>query len=250
MTPAQQKRCALYSRCSTSTQDPSLQQTELRQVAEQRGWHVVIERTDIGSGKRASRPGIDEIRELARRGKLDLIVVWRLDRLGRSLKNFLDVLQELRDAKVNLVSLREGFDLETSMGRAMAQLLALLAELEGEWNKERVLAGLAEARRKGRRLGRRPRAVDVDQALELRASGKSIREVARALDVPRAVLHRAVTSPAGGRCSVCDVEVLTDMHERSRWHLGPDGQPCDGAGRGVVPLRVSESPPQVADGGA
>jgi DNA invertase Pin-like site-specific DNA recombinase len=235
-------RVALYARTSTSKQDPGLQTTELRQVAAQRGWNVVVERVDQLSGKRASRPGIDEIRELARRGKLDAVVVWRLDRLGRNLRNFLDLLEEFRAAKVNIISLREGFDLETPMGRAMAQILALLAELEGEWNKERVLAGLEEARRKGKRLGRRPLEVDVDHVLELHSNGRSVREIARELDVARSVVHRALTAPPDGVCVVCGAEVQADLHGRARWHFEVEADLCDGFGQAVLPLPVPKTP--------
>jgi DNA invertase Pin-like site-specific DNA recombinase len=187
-------RAALYARISTAEQRPDLQVTELHQVAAQRGWSIVFEGVDVASGTRASRPQLDALRSLVRKGQVDVVAVWRLDRLARSLRNFLDTTEELRSNNVALVSLREGIDLTTAVGRTFAQLIAVIAEMERELIRERVVAGVAEARRRGKQIGRRRRRVDLDQARALRASGLSIREVAASMCLPRSVVHRALVA--------------------------------------------------------
>lgn len=225
-------RVALYARVSTADQNAALQLDALRSAAEQRGWDVVAEHVDHASGARASRPGLDEIRALARSGRLDLIAVWRLDRLARSVRNFVDLAEELRANRVALVSLREGLDFTTAVGRTFAQLLAVLAELEREVIRERVSAGIAAARRRGKRIGRRPRQIDLDRALELRAQGASVRAVAAELGLPRSVVHRALSAAPGGACKVCGTPVLLDLHGRPRWHPAQGaGAPCAGVGQ-------------------
>jgi DNA invertase Pin-like site-specific DNA recombinase len=185
-------RAALYCRVSTTDQNVDMQLIELRELAKHRGWTVAAELVDHASGVRASRPGLDELRELVRRRRVDVVAVWRLDRLGRSLRNFLEIADELREHRVSLVSAREGLDFSTTLGRTFAQLITLLGEMEREWIRERVIAGVANARRKGKRLGRRPRRFDVELARELRSAGRSVRQISTELGVPRSVVHRAL----------------------------------------------------------
>ena len=151
-------------------------------------------RSDRAHGRGQRRPGLDEVRDLARRGRVDVVVVWRLDRLARSLRNFIDLAEELQASGVTLVSLREGLDLSTGVGRTFAHLIAVIAEMERELIRERVVAGVAAARHRGKRIGRRPRHVDLDVATELRAAGLSYREVSARMGLSASIIHRALTS--------------------------------------------------------
>ncbi len=230
----------MYARTSRTDQDAAMQISELRALAEHRRWQVCGEFIDQTSGARASRPALTQVEDLVRRGRVDLVAVWRLDRLGRSLKNFLTIVDEFEANRVQLVSVREGIDMSTPMGRMFARLLAVFAEMEREWIIERTRAGLDEARRRGVRLGRRPTRIDLDHALQLRAEGWTIRSVAQELGVARSVVHRAVKRAPGGLCAVCRAPVLLDMHGRAHWHpaLGEGAAVCSGAGHDVDPLEA------------
>src|SRR5215207_10416290 len=129
----------------------------MREYVERRGWKVVIEVSEIGSGAKEREKREDLIR-LARRRQIDAIVVWRLDRWGRSLVDLVNTLGELGELEVGFVSLTEALDLTTPTGRAMAGLLAVFAEFERDILRERVKAGIAQARKEGRSHGRLPTA--------------------------------------------------------------------------------------------
>jgi putative DNA-invertase from lambdoid prophage Rac len=147
-------RAALYSRVSTNDQHTlSMQSRNMREYAARRGWSIAIEVREVGSGA-AQRKAREKLLDAARRRDIDIVVVWRLDRWGRSVTDLLATLQELEHLGVGFVSLTEALDLTTPSGRAMAGLLAVFAEFEREILRERVRAGLADARRNGQRLGR------------------------------------------------------------------------------------------------
>ena len=147
-------RVGLYARVSTHDQQTlPLQLSAMREHAERRGWVVVLDVEDVGSGVR-DRPKRDDLMRAARRRELDLILVWRLDRWGRSLVDLVATLQELTALQVGFISLGEALDLTTPSGRALAGMLAVFAEFEREVLRERVRAGIAQARREGRPHGR------------------------------------------------------------------------------------------------
>ena len=132
---------------------------DLRKYVGRRGWGEAVEYADKASGAKDSRPALDALLKAARRREIDVVVVWRLDRLGRSLKHLLDVLHELTALGVGFVSLNEGIDATTPAGRLQLHLLGAFAEFERARIQERVRAGLARARREGKRLGRPPRRI-------------------------------------------------------------------------------------------
>src|SRR5436853_3020268 len=134
-----------------------LQRRAIRDSVSRRGWTIAVEIKEIGSGA-SVRELRQKLLEAARRRDIDVVVVWRLDRWGRSMTDLVTTLQELRDLGVGFVSLTEALDLTTPSGRAMAGLLAVFAEFEREILRERVRAGLAHARENGKRLGRPPTA--------------------------------------------------------------------------------------------
>jgi DNA invertase Pin-like site-specific DNA recombinase len=182
-------RTALYARVSTLDQDPENQLLELRAYAAARGW-TAKEYTDHGvSGAKESRPALDVLLKDARRRRFDVLVVWRLDRLGRNLRHLVLFLDELQALGVAFVTLGEGIDTSSPAGRLQLHILSAMAEFERARIGERVRAGVARARAQGRRLGRPRREVLPEDRLgPLR--GLSVREAARRLGVSPATAHR------------------------------------------------------------
>ena len=184
-------RAGLYARISTHDQHTlSLQRRAMRDYAARRGWTIAIDVKEIGSGA-SVRELRQKLLDAARRRNIDVVVVWRLDRWGRSLADLVTTLQELRDLDVGFVSLTEALDLTTPSGRAMAGLLAVFAEFEREILRERVRAGLAHARENGTRLGRPPTAaLNAKQIRRLFRTGVSKAQIARQLDIGRTSVRR------------------------------------------------------------
>lgn len=192
-------RTALYARVSTTGhgQDVGLQLDELRQVARQRGWNVVAEHVDDGvSGAATSRPALDAMMEQARRGKLDLVAVWRFDRFARSTQHLLAALDEFRTLGVDFISVREAIDTSTSLGKMVFTLIAAVAEMEKAVLIERVVAGVRRAQAHGKHCGRPRVTLDVRPALALAEHGHSEREIASMLGVSRATLRRRLAEVA------------------------------------------------------
>jgi len=187
-------RVSLYARVSTHDQQTlPLQLEAMRAYAIQRGWTIVAETQEIGSGA-VQRPKRELLLKAARRKETDIILVWRLDRWGRSVADLALTLKELNELGVAFVSLTEALDLTTSVGRAMAGLLSVFAEFEREILRERILAGIAQARKKGTRLGR-PRTASIKEveARNLYTNGLSQSEIARRLSISRASVRRLLT---------------------------------------------------------
>lgn len=192
-----QLRVALYARVSTVNhgQDSGLQLEELRQVAAQRGWPVAREYVDNGvSGSKTSRPALDQMLADAQAGRFDLVVVWKLDRLARSLQHLLGVLDQLSGWGVGFASLRDaGIDTTTPTGRLLLQLLGAFAEFERALIQERVIAGVRRAKAAGKHCGR-PRKATADKALiaarSLLDQGWGWRAVAEATGIQKDTLRR------------------------------------------------------------
>jgi DNA invertase Pin-like site-specific DNA recombinase len=185
-----QPRAALYLRVSTLDQHVDNQAHELRALATTRGWRVVGEYTDEGvSGSKDRRPALDRLMLDARRGRVDILVVWSLDRFGRSLAHVCTAVQELHERGVSFVSAREGLDLTTATGRLQLHILSALSEFERARLIERTKAGLARARREGTRLGRRP--VRITPAQLASVATLSVRHAARQLGVAANTLQKA-----------------------------------------------------------
>jgi DNA invertase Pin-like site-specific DNA recombinase len=185
-------RIALYARVSTSNghQDPEMQLRELREYAEHRGWQVTETYTDTVSGSKDSRPALNRLMADACQRRFDAVLVWKLDRFGRSLRHLVNALAELEALGVAFVSLRDNLDLSTPSGRLMFQIIGAMAEFERALIQERVRAGLRNARAKGKRLGR-PRAdINEAQVADLRHSGASWRAVAKELGIGLGTAHR------------------------------------------------------------
>jgi DNA invertase Pin-like site-specific DNA recombinase len=188
---AKMLRAGLYARVSTNDQQTlPMQSRALREYAARRGWTITVQIREVGSGA-VKREARERLLEAARRREIDVVLVWRLDRWGRSVTDLLTTLQELDHLGVGFVSLTEALDLTTPAGRAMAGLLAIFAEFEREILRERTRAGLAHAREKGKRLGR-PTTVAVHAAdiRKLHRSGVNKSEIARRLQVGRTSVRR------------------------------------------------------------
>jgi len=185
------KRAVFYLRVSTADQHPQNQTEDLGQLAAQRGWEVIQQYCDHGySGARARRPALDQLLADARRGRFNVVAVWSCDRLARSVRHFLEVLDELNHLGIEFVSAREQLDSGGPLGRAMITILSTLAELERSLIIERVRAGMRRAKLEGIRIGRRPAQVDRQSVLRDRARGRSLSEIAKDHRISRGLVSK------------------------------------------------------------
>ena len=185
-------RAAIYARVSTPEQNPELQVSELREYASRRGWCIVSEYTDRGvSGSKESRPELNRLMADAHRRRFDVVLVWKIDRFGRSLKHLVNSLEDLSSKGVAFVSFRDNLDLSTASGRLMFQIIGAMAEFERSLIQERVKAGMRNARAKGKRLGRPQADLDLHRLGALRRDGWGWNRIARELGVGPATVLRA-----------------------------------------------------------
>ena len=184
-------RAGLYARISTNDQQTlAMQNQAMREYAVRRGWSIALQVREINSGA-TRREARERILEAARRREIDLVLVWRLDRWGRSVTDLLATLQELEHVGIGFVSVTEALDLTTPAGRAMAGLLAVFAEFEREILRERTRAGLAHARENGKRLGRpATAALHTTEIRKLHGAGVSKSEIARRVRIGRTSVRR------------------------------------------------------------
>lgn len=198
---------ALYSRVSTSDQSCELQLGELRRYSGRR-FSTTREYVDQGvSGTQRHRPALDNLMRDARQRLFDVVVVWKFDRFARSLKHLLDALEEFRALGIDFISLTEGIDTTTPTGQLLFSILGAVGQFERDLIAERVRAGIAQARRMGKRIGRPRVLVQAEPILRLRSENLSLRKIARKLDIPVSRVRRAlerstagteqVTTPAG-----------------------------------------------------
>jgi DNA invertase Pin-like site-specific DNA recombinase len=192
------KRVAIYLRVSTSKQDTDNQRRELEAVAARSGWHVerVYEDAGISGAKgRDKRPGLDAMLKAVNAKEFDMVAAWSVDRLGRSLTDLLGILQGLHDKGVDLFLHQQGLDTSTTAGKAMFQMLGVFAEFERGIIRERVNAGLARAKAKGTKLGRRPVKASIEARIrELKADGMGILKIGRTLGVGTSVVQRVISA--------------------------------------------------------
>jgi DNA invertase Pin-like site-specific DNA recombinase len=186
------KRAALYMRVSTVDQHPETQLLDLRQMAAQRGHEIGAEYTDKISGTKAKRPGLDQMMTDGRRGRFDVVLVWASDRIARSVKHFLDGLDELNRTGVEYVSFRENIDTGGPLGHAIIVIIGAIAELELSLIVERVRAGMRRARLEGQHIGRQPLVLDSVAIQEDRRRGQSLREIAKGHRISTATVQRVL----------------------------------------------------------
>lgn len=193
-SPVSNVRVALYARVSTTNgQDPEMQLRDLRDYTSRRGWVIHREYIDQGvSGSNESRPALNELMVDAHRRKFDAVLVWKVDRFGRSLEHLVNCLAELGALGVAFVSFRDNLDLSTPSGRLMFQIIGAMAEFERALIHERVRAGLRNAQAKGKRLGRPRVIVNVSRVADLRALGRSWAQIKAELGVSKGTAQRAI----------------------------------------------------------
>jgi DNA invertase Pin-like site-specific DNA recombinase len=185
------KRAVIYARVSTLRQDESLQLADLRQLAKRHEWDIVTEYIDRGvSGSKESREELDKLMKDATRKKFDVVMVWKFDRFARSMKHLVTALEQFRVLGIDFVSHQEAVDTATPMGTAMFGMIAVMAQFERELIRERVRAGLENAKRKGVQLGRHETRFDVEEAILLRKEGVSWGEISKRLGVSKTVVYR------------------------------------------------------------
>jgi DNA invertase Pin-like site-specific DNA recombinase len=184
------KRAALYMRVSTLDQHPETQMYDLHEMAKQRGYLIIEEFTDTISGTKARRPGLDAMMRDARRGQFDVVLVWASDRIARSVKHFLEVLDELNRLNIEFISFREQIDTGGPLGRAVVVIIGAIAELERSLIVERVRAGMRRATLEGRHIGRKALVLDRAAILRDRQRGDSLGQLAKSYLVSRTTIHR------------------------------------------------------------
>jgi DNA invertase Pin-like site-specific DNA recombinase len=187
-------RVALYARVSTlhGQQDPEMQLSELREYATRRGLSIHEEYVDQGvSGSKESRPALNRLMFDAQRCRFDAVLVWKIDRFGRSLKHLVNSLADLSAYGIAFISLRDHLDLSTPSGRLMFQIIGAMAEFERALIQERVKAGLRNAKAKGKQIGRPRQDVDPSKVFELRAQGLSWRAISEHLKLGLGTVYRA-----------------------------------------------------------
>ena len=197
--PRELKRAALYARVSTTNgQDPENQLLALREVAERQGWTIVTEYVDNGiSGAkgREQRPEFDRLWKDASRRRFDLVMAWSIDRIGRSTKDVANFMADMEALGVEQVYLQQAIDTSTPTGRAMVQMCSVFAELERGLIQERVKAGLARARSKGKRLGRPRVSKETEGRIHrLRAEGMGYNRIATTVGCGNAVVQRVLAA--------------------------------------------------------
>lgn len=198
-------RAAIYARVSTSNngQDPAVQTREIREYCEHRGWQIAGEYTDAGiSGAKDSRPELNRLVADAHRRRFDAVVVWKFDRFARSVSHLLRALETFNALGVAFVSLSEQIDTSTPTGKMVFTVLGAVAELERSLIAERVRAGLRNARAKGKRLGRPRVVVDANRIADLKAQGRSVREIAGELGHSRSLVHKTLANREPGDAAI------------------------------------------------
>jgi DNA invertase Pin-like site-specific DNA recombinase len=192
------KRAVLYSRISTGDQHIETQLLDLRAMAKQRGLEIVREYSDVISGAKSKRAGLDSLMSDARRHRFDVVLVAAFDRIARNVRHFLDVLDELSHLNIQFISLRENIDTGGPLGRAMLTIIGAISELERSLIVERVKAGMRRAKLEGRRIGRTPLDIDREQVVSDRRSGMSLTKVAQRHHISRASVCRLMREAGAG----------------------------------------------------
>jgi DNA invertase Pin-like site-specific DNA recombinase len=196
------KRAAIYVRVSTTEQETEMQETELKEYCENRSWSCTVYKDKGQSGAKNDRPALNALLGDMRKRKFDVVIVWSLDRLARSLKKLLSIAEECKTLGVDLVSLKQNVDTTLPAGRLTFMVLGAVAEFEREMLRERVRAGMAQARRAGKRVGRPARrqfqSSDIERMRALRAKGTSVRKLAADFQTTQWMASKLTSSDDAG----------------------------------------------------
>jgi len=210
-------RAAIYARISTTDQHIDAQLYDLRELARQRGFEVQQEYRDVGiSGRKARRPGLDALMADARQKRFSVVLVAAFDRVARSTRHFLQVVDELDSLGVVFLSRRENIDTSGPMGRLFVTLISSIAELEADLIRERVLAGMRRAKLDGVRIGRAPMIVDRAAIVRDRLSGMTLTAVSKKWGVSRSLVCKLVNrASAGDKGSMLPQPQVVDLAQSS-----------------------------------
>ncbi|MCU1341816.1 MAG: tnpR [Candidatus Acidoferrum typicum] len=190
-------RIGIYARVSTKDQSCELQVRDLRAYCAARGFDLVREYVDVGqSGAKDSRPELNKLMDDARKRKFDVIIVWRFDRFARSTKHLLTALEEFRSLGIQFISYQENVDTSTPLGQALFTIVSAVAQLERELIRERVSAGIRNARANGKKLGRPRAKTNLVEILQLRTKGYSLRKIAAKLGIGDATVRDRLRTSA------------------------------------------------------
>jgi DNA invertase Pin-like site-specific DNA recombinase len=188
-------RTGIYARVSTKDQSCDLQLRDLRAYCSARGFNLIGEYVDVGqSGAKDSRPELDKLMGDARKRLFDAVVVWRFDRFARSTKHLLAALEEFRSLGIQFISYQENMDTSSPLGQALFTIVSAVAQLERDLIRERVSAGIRNARANGKKLGRPTSTVDRDQILQLKTEGQSLRQIAASLGIGYGTVRSRLTN--------------------------------------------------------
>ena len=207
------ERAVLYCRISTGDQHLETQLLDLREMAKQRGYEIVHEYTDVISGTKSRRPGLDRLLADARRHRFDLVLIAAFDRIARNVRHFLEVLDELNHLGISFISLRENIDSSGPLGRAIVVIVGAIAGLEASLISERVRAGMRRARLEGKRIGSAPLNIDRVAAVNDRLSGMSLTAVSKKYRISRATVCRLVNESARLKPPVKKLEKAVPLTE-------------------------------------
>jgi DNA invertase Pin-like site-specific DNA recombinase len=189
-------RIGIYARVSTRDQSCELQIRDLRAYCVARGFELVREYVDVGqSGAKDSRPELNKLMDDARKRQFDIIIVWRFDRFARSTKHLLTALEEFRSLGIQFISYQENVDTSTPLGQALFTIVSAVAQLERELIRERVTAGIRNARANGKQLGRPKSRVDPERIRQLRAQGNSLQQIATDLGIGYGTVRARLLAP-------------------------------------------------------
>jgi DNA invertase Pin-like site-specific DNA recombinase len=189
-------RIGIYARVSTKDQSCELQVRDLRAYCTARGFDLVREYVDVGqSGAKDSRPELNKLMDDARKRQFEAIVVWRFDRFARSTKHLLSALEEFRSLGIQFISYQENIDTSSALGQALFTIVSAVAQLERDLIRERVSAGIRNARANGKKLGRPKSRVDRERILQLKTQGQSLRQIAATLGVGYGTVRARLLTP-------------------------------------------------------
>lgn len=196
------KVAAVYARVSTDSQSTEAQEVELEAFVSRRGWSCRVYRDTGQSGIKESRPALDRLLRDCRARKVDVVVVWAMDRLARSLRHLLDTVEEFHSLGIDFVSYKQQIDTSTPSGRLAYQILGAVAEFEREMLRERVKAGIQSAKRRGRRIGRPAlRRFTPEEKQEVKvahAQGASVRRLAIDLGTTQWMISQIIAGQGEG----------------------------------------------------
>jgi DNA invertase Pin-like site-specific DNA recombinase len=194
---AKTKRVSIYARVSTDDQDESLQLTALQEFVSQRGWELKATYIDHGVSSRSVRPELERLMNDAHKRRFDVIAVWKFDRFARSTRELVFALEQFQALGIDFVSVTQAIDTSGPMGKLVFSVLAAIAEFERELIRERVVAGMKEARRQGKHCGRPAKEFDAERAADLRKSGLSWRKLSESTGTPIHLLRARLSNSNG-----------------------------------------------------